>query len=177
MGQKIAGVFTGLIAGYLLGMAIGFTLFNPDQDVWALLGVVLAVVGMGIGLTPFFRRNTAVMLTALIGFYFGTLLGTVFFGNIAQDDLLEVLQRPTLFFSIGGTVLGGLIGRRLPAEKVSLPLLTFLLGGFLGGYVLGVVCHLAPYPSFVGWSPFVVGSGLVVGGLAALLKRRLRKDG
>jgi hypothetical protein len=175
MGRKLTGMITGLLTGYLVGTIAGFTLFNPDQDIWALLGFVLALLGMGIGLTPFFQRHIVVIQMALIGFYLGTLTGIVFFGNIAQDDLLETFHQQTVFVSIGGTILGGIIGRQLPVEKVYLPLFVFILAGFLGGYFLGVVFNLAPYPSLVGWSPFVIGSGLIFGGLLTLLKRQLQK--
>lgn len=174
MSRKIAGLLAGLFAGYLLGMLIGFVLFKPDQDMWALLGAVLAVLGMGLGVTPPGQRYANVLLLALIGFYCGTLIGISLFGNIAQDDLLEVLQRPTVIASLGGTVLGGLTGWRLRTAPIGLALIMALLGGFLGGYVLGIALHLAPFPSFVGWSPFVIGSGLLSGGLVVAVQRRQR---
>ena len=174
MSSKIIGVFTGLMSGYLSGMVLGFVLFNPDQDVWALLGGVLALIGLGVGLTPWFQRQTATLLMALIGSYFGTLIGIVLFGDVARDDLLEVLQRPTILVSMGGMLLGGWLGRRLRTERASGLLFTMILGGFLGGYLLGIVLHWAPYPSFAGWSPFVIVSGVLSGGLVAVWQRRSR---
>ena len=64
------------------------------------------------------------------------------------------------------------MGRRIRTEQVSLTIFVFLVGGFLGGYVFGVLLGLAPYQSFVGWSPFVIGSGLVLGAIAHKLQKR-----
>lgn len=82
--QKILGAFSG--------MMIGFTLFRPEQDMWALLGFVFSIIGAGIGMTPHARRNNAVVFGALVGFYIGTLLAILLFGNIVADDLLEVVE-------------------------------------------------------------------------------------
>ena len=172
MSQKIAGLLAGLLTGYLLGMLIGFVLFKPDQDMWAMLGAVLAVLGMGLGLTPPGQRHANVLLLALIGFYFGTLIGISLFGDATRDDLLEVLQRPTVIVTLIGTMLGGLAGWRLRAAPIGLALIMALLGGFLGGYVLGIALQLAPFPSFVGWSPFVIGCGVLSGGLVVIVQRR-----
>ncbi len=176
MNPKIIGLLTGTIAGYLIGMVLGFTLFDPDLDVWALLGCVLALAGLGIGLTPFFQRYVVVILLALVGFYIGSLVGIVLVGNTASDDLLEILQSQSILFAVGGTVIGGAIGAWLPVEKARWPLFALIIGGFLGGYILGVVFGLAPYPSLVGWSPFVMGSGLATVLIAAMINHRKQKN-
>jgi hypothetical protein len=173
MADKIVGIFTGMIAGYLIGMVIGFTVFDPNLDVWALLGFVLALVGGALGITPFFRRRANIVLCALIGFYFGTLAGILLFGS-PEDDLFELLQKGglPLIAAIVGTLTGAFIGTRLRSENLKLALFMALFGGFLGGYLFGVVLRLAPIQSFIGWSPSIIICGVVCAFAVTYFQRR-----
>jgi hypothetical protein len=173
MADKIVGIFTGMIAGYLIGMVIGFTVFDPNLDVWALLGFVLALVGGVIGITPFFRRRANIVLCALIGFYFGTLAGILLFGSI-EDDLFELLQNggSPLVAAIVGTLIGVFVGTRLRSESLKFALFMAMFGGFLGGYLFGVVLRLAPLQSYVGWSPSILICGAVCAFVAVYLQRQ-----
>lgn len=152
-----------VLAGYLLGLTIGFTLFDPNLDVYALLGAVLAIFGAFLGVIPFFRRSARYVFGAVVGFYLGALVSILLFGNPLADDLLEVLQRggAGLLLMWVISIAGSVSMRRSHAEKIALPAVGLLMGGFLGGYLFGIVLGLAPNNSLVALAPFVIGSGAV----------------
>lgn len=159
-------IFAYAIAGYLLGLIIGFTVFDPNADVYALLGVVLAVVGLSLGLIPAFRRAAGGVFGAVVGFYIGAVISTLLFGNPQTDDLLEVLQRGVVL-----PIAIAVIGARVIKPHLSLPALGFLLGGFLEGFVF-LAIGVASSTSIVMLSPFVIGSGVVIGLALWMLQRR-----
>ena len=163
-------IFAYAIAGYLLGLIIGFTMFDPNADVYALLGVVLAVVGLLLGLIPAFRRAAGGVFGAVVGFYIGAVISTLLFGNPQTDDLLEVLQRGVVL-PIAIAAIGVVIGARVIKPHLSLPALGFLLGGFLEGFVF-LAIGVASSTSIVMLSPFVIGSGVVIGVALWMLQRR-----
>lgn len=167
MSQKIASVFTYMIAGYVLGLLLGFTLFDPDTDMYALLGAIGGISGIFIGLIPFFRRQIGVALMSIVGFYLASLVAILLFGQPKTDDLLEVLQRggASLRLVLAGTLVGSGMGWRLSPERFQLAAAGFIAGGFVGGAVFGVMLGLAPYQSMVGWSPSVILCSLLWGGL------------
>lgn len=163
-------IFAYAIAGYLLGLIIGFTVFDPNADVYALLGVVLAVVGLSLGLIPAFRRAAGGVFGAVVGFYIGAVISTLLSGNPQTDDLLEVLQRGVVL-PIAIAAIGVVIGARVIKPHLSLPALGFLLGGFLEGFVF-LAIGVASSTSIVMLSPFVIGSGVVIGLALWMLQRR-----
>lgn len=163
-------IFAYAIAGYLLGLIIGFTVFDPNADVYALLGVVLAVVGLSLGLIPAFRRAAGGVFGAVVGFYIGAVISTLLSGNPQTDDLLEVLQRGVVL-PIAIAAIGVVIGARVIKPHLSLPALGFLLGGFLEGFVF-LAIGVASSTSIVMLSPFVIGSGVVIGVALWMLQRR-----
>lgn len=163
-------IFAYAIAGYLLGLIIGFTVFDPNADVYALLGVVLAVVGLLLGLIPAFRRAAGGVFGAVVGFYIGAVISTLLFGNPQTDDLLEVLQRGVVL-PIVIAAIGVVIGARVIKPHLSLSALGFLLGGFLEGFVF-LAIGVASSTSIVMLSPFVIGSGVVIGVALWMLQRR-----
>ena len=168
--DKTVGMFTGLLAGYFLGMIIGFTVFDPNWDVWALLGAVLAVAGLGVGLLPRFRRNKTVILGALLGFYLGTLLRVPLFGVEDEFDLLEN-GIGSLICSLGGTLLGAWLGARYHSPALAYSLFAALWGGFVGGLLLGMAIDLGLEQSFTGMAPLVLACAVVLGGLAWFIQR------
>lgn len=163
-------IFAYAIAGYLLGLIIGFTVFDPNADVYALLGVVLAVVGLLLGLIPAFRRAAGGVFSVVVGFYIGAVISTLLSGNPQTDDLLEVLQRGVVL-PIAIAAIGVVIGARVIKPHLSLPALGFLLGGFLEGFVF-LAIGVASSTSIVMLSPFVIGSGVVIGVALWMLQRR-----
>lgn len=169
----VFSMFVYLIAGYLIGLTIGFTLFDPNTDVYALLSLVLSVVGLIVGVLPFFRRHARLVFGAIIGFYLSMILATLLFGSPAEDDLLEVLQRGglSILVVLVGTIVGAGLASRLRDQDVGWAALAFLLGGFLGGYVFSVVLGFVPSSSMVYSAPFVIGSGLVAYVVVRLLTR------
>lgn len=163
-----------LLAGYLLGLTLGFTLFDPNSDVYALLGAVLAILGAIIGILPFFRRRARYVFGAVIGYYVGSLISIVLFGDSVRDDLLEVLQRggAGILLVVIASIIGAVIFGRTRPGAIALRGIGVLLGGFLGGYLFGVVLGLASLSSMIALAPFVLGSGIVIGIGLWLLQRR-----
>jgi hypothetical protein len=157
------GGFVGLMAGYVLGMMIGFLLFAPDTDMWAALGGILALAGLILGLFGLFQRGIVVLEMSLVGCYLGSLLGILLFADIQKADLLELLQTPGLYIAFAGAVMGGMLGTRIHGRYWEEILFAGILGGFLLGYLFGVQFKLAPFPSMIGWSPFILGGGVLTG--------------
>jgi hypothetical protein len=151
-----------MLLGYLTGLIVGFTAFDPDTDIYALLGAVLALIGVLIGLVPFFRGRLNTAFGILIGFYLGMVIVILIWGDPQTDDLLEFVRlgdyRILIALVIAG--IGGFFASRFMPGTAHLPALAFLLGGFLGG-ALFIALGVAPASSMVGVFPFVIGSGLI----------------
>ncbi|MBZ0302241.1 MAG: hypothetical protein K8J31_21010 [Anaerolineae bacterium] len=158
----VLSILTYLLAGYLVGLMIGLTAFDPDTDVYALSGAALALIGMLIGIVPFFRRRVNTAFGMLVGFYLGMILTILLWGNPQTDDLLEFLQDDAnrILAALAVAGIGGLLASRLMSNRTHLPALALLLGGFVGGAIF-VAAGAAPPSSMVGLAPFVIGSGLV----------------
>jgi hypothetical protein len=141
--------------------------------VYALLSLVLALIGALLGLLPRFRAHVPTAFGALIGLYLGMVLAIVIWGDPATDDLLEMLERggASILLTLICAVLGGLAGSRLAIRNMSLLALALLLGGFLGGAVF-VMLDIAPSSSIVGVAPYVLGSGIVFAGVVWRLQHR-----
>ena len=165
--ELLLSIFSYMIFGYLLGLVIGFTGFDPDTDIYALLSIVFAIAGLVLGILPFFRRQVFTILGITIGFYLGMVIAILIWGEPSSDDLLEGLGLGgvSILFTLITALLGGFVGSRIHSAQANLPALALLLGGFLGG-ALFIALELAPASSMVGTSPFVVGSGVV---LAAII--------
>lgn len=166
-------IFAYMIAGYMAGLIIGFTVFDPNSDVYALLGVVLPIVGLVLGLIPVFQRRVYIVFGLLIGLYLGMLLSILIWGDPITDDLLVVVQRGGigLILALVFAVVGGFVGSRIESRGDDLVACTFLLGGFLGGAVATVSGMVAHRSSMVAAAPFVIGSGVIL----ALIVWRLRR--
>ncbi len=138
MVDKVTGIFTGMLAGYLIGMVSGFTLFDPDLDVWALLGFVLALVGAVVGIIPPFRRRQSMILGAILGFYLGWLLNFLLFGSVEENGL-DLLQNGFGGFlcTTLGIIIGTIAGWRYRSQELGHTLFAITFGGFLGGLALG----------------------------------------
>jgi hypothetical protein len=165
MADKIIGLLTGCLAGYLIGLLAGFTLFDPNLDVWALLGAVGGVLGLIVGLTPFFRRRIRVVLAMVLGFYGGGVLGLLLFGNFTDDMYTQTHNVGWWVFVLIGIIAGGILGSRFLNDDFKLPLFVFAFGGFLGGMLLNLAFNVPPQPA-------AIVSGLVLGGLALLRQKR-----
>jgi hypothetical protein len=175
--DRILGGFIGFFCGYLLVVMLGCIVFDPNTDIWALLGFVLGIFGLCFGATSGFHKFIPVCISSIMGFYGGSIPGILLFGNPATDDLLEITRTFAVGSAVFGTILGGIAGYLL-REKIDIPLsILSVLTGYLGGIFFGIVLRLAEYPSMVGWSPFVLGSGLSCGLILWLLRRRPRKRG
>lgn len=175
MGEKLLGMLTWMLVGYLTGLTIGFAVFDPDSDIYALLGAVLAIVGLLLGLTPFFRRYTYLALGALTGFYLGALVGIVLLGAPTTDNLPEVAGDATkLFVALVGTVVGISLAYRLKMQLNSLLIAAFLFGGFFGGLLLTAV-GIAPRTAMSGLAPYFVGCGIVCAALVLWRQRQYQK--
>lgn len=174
MGGKIASLLTGAFTGYFLGVSLGFVLFHPDLDVWALLGAVLAIAGLPVGLTRWFRRRMHVGLAALIGYILATVAAILLFDDPVTGGMVEALRDwdGGLPLILAGTAAGMFVGARWLSERHAPLLLAFFGGGFVGGYLFGFVLGLAPYPSPVGYMPAILLSGAAAALLTAVIRRR-----
>jgi len=150
-----------MLLGYLTGLIIGFTMFDPDTDVYALLGAILALLGVIIGVIPFFSQRVNIVFGVLVGFYLGMIIAILLWGKPETDDLLEFIKAGwnSIFTALVISIMGGYIASRLDFSHFYLPAFALLVGGFLGGAFF-VTFGLAP-TTMVGVSPFVIGSGLV----------------
>lgn len=174
MGKLLLSMITWMLCGYLIGMTVGFTAFDPDTDVYALLGAALAILGLVLGLTPLFRKYVHIALGGIIGFYLGSILSIVVMGNPATDDLLEVVRSSKLIISLIGTLIGIGVAYRFAGTTNEAVLAAFLFGGFFGGLLLTVL-GIAPRMAMVQIAPYFIGCGLVCSILIVWWQRRSRK--
>ncbi|MBZ0296230.1 MAG: FUSC family protein [Anaerolineae bacterium] len=172
MSMMVLSIFTYMLIGYLVGLITGLTVFEPNSDIYALLGIVLALIGLVLGLLPFFWRRVNTAFGVLIGYYLGMLIAILIWGNPQTDNLLEFTGRgEQIILALITAAVGGFLASRWMPDRSALPALALLLSGFLGGLIF-IMIGIAPANSLVGVSPFVIGSGLV----AALIVWFLTKD-
>jgi len=174
--DKITGIFTGMLAGYLIGMTVGFTAFDPAWDLWALLGLVLALAGIGIGLLPAIRRSRSMILAAIMGFYLGLLLNFLVFGDV-QENGLDLFQNGIGGFLCvaAGTSAGAWLGWRFRSAALGYALFAATFGGFLGGLGLGTALGFGEGTSMLVWAVPVILSGAVLGALTWQLQTGSRR--
>ncbi len=172
MRTRLIGGAVGLVAGYMLGMILGFILFDPNADLWAFLGGVLGLLGLALGLFNVVSRRLVDITLAIIGFYLGSILGILLFGKPALDDLLEITRTPAISIALGGALVGFILGTKFKAVVAIDRLVLSIIVGFVSGYLLGVVCHLAPYQSMVGWSPTIIVACMVCYATLEVINRK-----
>ncbi len=173
--RRLVGAITGLLIGAMIGIFIGFTLFDPDADIWALLGMILALIVGAIGLTESFWRRVGIPLGIILGIYFGALLGLALTGW-AEHSMYALFRSGGLgaVMVLGGGIIGGGLGATRSFQEdgpLYGALIGFVFGAFLGSYLLGVVLGVGE-PSFPGQAPTVILSGLVGGVAGFALQRR-----
>jgi hypothetical protein len=172
MGEKLLGMITWMLAGYLIGLTVGFSIFDPNTDIYALLGAVLAILGLLLGLTPLFRRYTRLALGGITGFYLGAMLGIILLGHPVADDLLEVAGSGSkLLVALAGMVIGIVAIYRFGRQINSLLIAAFLFGGFFGALLLNMV-GIAPRLSMVYTAPYFIGCGVLCAGIVIFLQRQ-----
>ncbi len=168
-------MFTGMLTGYLTGMVVGFTVFDPEWDVWALLGLVLALVGLVAGLLPVVRRNRSVILGAIIGFYLGWLLNFLVFGDVDENGM-DLFQNGIGGFlcTVFGLMLGAWLGSRYRSQAAGYALFAAAFGGFTGGLGTGTALGMGEGTSMLEWAIPVILTGSVIGLSAWWLQTRSR---
>jgi hypothetical protein len=172
MGEKLLSMLTWMLVGYLLGMTAGFALVDPNTDIYALAGAVLAILGLLLGLIPFFRKRTRLALGGITGFYLGAMLAILLLGAPAKDDLMEVaLDGRKLLVALAGMLIGVALIYRFANRINSAIIAAFLFGGFFGG-LLFTVTGIAPRLSMVGTAPYFLGCGIVCASLVWWIQRR-----
>lgn len=162
--DKVSGMFTGMLTGYLIGMVVGFTVFDPEWDVWALLGLVLALVGLVAGLLPVVRRNRSVILGAIIGFYLGWLLNFLVFGDVNENGM-DLFQNGIGGFlcTTLGLIAGAWLGSHYRSQAAGYALFAATFGGFFGGLVIGTAFSMGEGTSMLEWAIPVILTGSVIG--------------
>ncbi|HEX9795991.1 MAG TPA: hypothetical protein VGA52_03280 [Anaerolineales bacterium] len=159
MRTRLLAGFTGAVIGYIHGWIWGWSLFDPDSDLWALAAAVLAVFGLAHGLTRHFRLVARPLIAATISLYLAWVAGTWLWG-----DHPSVVRSLTL---VGGTLVGGALGRRRSnADGLPIPLLSALHGGLFGGaliqvFVMGRMFGLVEINTVTNYAPAVMAGGIL----------------
>ncbi len=130
IGRRLFGIFTAALVGYIWGWIAGWTFFDPNLDLWALLAAVGAVVGLVAGLAGLFQRWEMIILCATLGLYLGFVARAWLFGDVPGGWGGGL----ALFCAL----LGGVSGRRLAPGSRRI-LLTALYTGFFGGFLIDIV--------------------------------------
>ncbi len=131
---KLFGIFTGALLGYMWGWIWGWSLFDPNSDLWALAAGICAVLGLLLGLIPYFWRYANIFLTATLGLYLGWIARTLIFGDVPGGWGIVLMG--------AGVIIGILLGVRLNRqmkETLTPVLLGVLYAGFFGGFLIDVV--------------------------------------
>jgi len=124
-----AGIVSAALAGYISGWILGWSAFDPETDLWALLAALGALAGMVYALLcgQTFWRRAAPLLGAAAALYPGWVLRTLLFGDVPGGaGLLLVL--------VCGAAGGACAARTGAAQRVRL---AQVLAGALGGAVFG----------------------------------------
>jgi MFS family permease len=163
--QRLLPMFTWLVVGYLIGMTIGFTFFDPNLDLWALLGTGFAIFGLVVGLMPFAKRHVNAALLGIFGFYVGAIACIVLFGNSSWDFFNTLtIGGVGAMLPIGGAILGAVAGMRI-AKTMMLPLFGLVFGGFIGGlllYSFAMWLGVKVPRTMLGYAPFTIGAGVTL---------------
>ncbi|MCZ7543089.1 MAG: hypothetical protein M5R40_05900 [Anaerolineae bacterium] len=124
----VVGMFSWMLGGYFAGLTIGFMVFDPDLDVWALLGAVLAIAGLLLGILPAFRRRAALVLTSVAGYFAGMFVGLLLFSDVIHGGMIEALQNPaSAVLTLAGAVIGLIAGIRFELARFRVPLFAFVM--------------------------------------------------
>lgn len=161
-----------MLGGYLTGMMIGFVLFDPNLDLWALLSAVLTVVGLLAGLLPFFQRTARIVLGAVLGLYLSMLVATALFGDLNKDGYMEALRtQPQALATLAGAVLGGILAARAQ-RSIEWPLFGAVFGGFITPLLISPLLDVDMSKSG-DLAPYVLIFGLIWGFFAWYQVRKL----
>jgi hypothetical protein len=166
MKQRILGVLTGGLVGYLYGWVLGRSLFDPEADVWALGAFVGALVGMMVGASAAFWHLAGPLCASAMGMYVGWLGATALLG--------EHLGGMGTMIALGGAFIGWRVGAG-PRFRQNGAALGALVGalhiGFFGGLLviamLVVVLGFGAICSSLAQAPVVILCAVVGGFLGA----------
>ena len=165
--RKLFGIFSGALLGYAAGWILGWSAFDPNLDLWALLAGVGVLAGLLVGLTPLFWCRAGLWFGGAAGLYLGWLLRTLLFGDVPGG--------PGLLCVLGGALLGGLAGSRPAFQEGRRPLRILMAAvyiGFFGGFLVDVVLldlvlKLVQSHTVLSQAPAVLLCAAAGGGLAA----------
>jgi hypothetical protein len=129
-GHRILGVLTGALLGYGVGWIWGWSLFDPNSDIWALTALLGAIVGLIVGFTRWFWEHAGKLTSGALGLYVGWIFRTWLLGDEPGGFGLAIM--------IVGMVVGAGIWARLGARNLG-GILGILYLGFFGGFLIDVV--------------------------------------
>jgi hypothetical protein len=172
--RKLFSLFTGALLGYFWGWILGWSLFDPNSDLWALLAGMGAIVGLVIGATPFVWRFMGELALASIGLYLSWIMRTLLFGDHPGGWGVLVL--------ILGSVVSWIAGARLShpnsaKQKIIPGLVGGLYAGFFGGFLIDVILldeilGLVHSHSILSQAPAVMVCGITGGVMVARWRSR-----
>jgi hypothetical protein len=185
MAHKLLGIFTSVLLWYIWGWIWGWSLVDPNLDLWALLAGAGALGGLAWGVISVMRANARdkaaagkkdtgkpfdvwiVLLCATFGMFIGWAARTMIFGDIPGG--------PGLLVMLAGVIAGVWIGARpgLQSERWRRTLLVVLYTGFFGGFLVDMGLRgLALSASIPRMALIVIACGALGGAIAWLWKRK-----
>lgn len=84
------------------GWIWGWSLFDPESDLWALLAAVGVMIGLVFGARLFFRSKAGFWFGATVGLYLGWVVRTIIFSDVPGGLGILIM--------IGSIILGGILG-------------------------------------------------------------------
>jgi hypothetical protein len=171
LARKLFGILSAALVGYMFGWILGWSLFDPNSDAWALAAAVFAFAGLIVGITPLFWKHAGAFFGAAIGLYLGWVARTCIWGDVPGGLGLLLI--------FGGAIVGGVIGARPAFRQGGVPLRALICAlyiGFFGGFLidvilLDVVLKLVRTHSILGQASAVIAYGVIGGGVGARWKR------
>ena len=186
MAHKLQGIFTSVLLWYIWGWIWGWSLVDPNLDLWALLAGLGALIGLAWGVISVIQakaRDTAaagdrdarksidiwiVLLCATFGMFTGWAAHTMIFGDKPGG--------PGLLVMLAGVAAGIWIGARpsLESDRWRRTLLVVLYAGFFGGFLVDIALRgLALPTSILRMALIVIACGALGGANAWFWKREV----
>jgi len=112
--KRLFGILSAGLIGYMFGWILGWSLFDPNSDAWALAAAVVAIAGLIVGITHQFWKHAGVFFGSAIGVYLGWVARSLILGDVPGGLGLLLI--------FGGAIAGGFIGAKPAFRQDGIPL-------------------------------------------------------